>query len=68
MLFRSPLDSLITQVERGEETFRPDGNTRLAAGDLLVMECKTSNEEELKEALYSLAGTPEAERDKEAEQ
>lgn len=63
-----PLDSLITQVERGEETFRPDGNTRLAAGDLLVMECKTSNEEELKEALYSLAGTPEAERDKEAEQ
>ena len=42
-----PLDSLITQVERGEETFRPDGNTRLVAGDLLVMECKTSNEEEL---------------------
>lgn len=60
-----PLDTHITQVERGEEVLRPDGNTRLYEGDLLVIECMTADEAELKEALYSLAGTPSEEREEE---
>ena len=54
-----PPDVRITRIERGEVRILPDGNTVLAAGDVLTVEGEARDEREAAEALAQTLGKEE---------
>jgi H+/Cl- antiporter ClcA len=54
-----PVNGLVVDVRRPDgSTLVPDGETILAADEVITFECETSSEEKLKDYLYEIVGKP----------